>query len=420
VEVWVAAAIFLITYAFIATERVHKTSAALGGGVAMILSGVLTQEQAFDAIDFNVIFLLLGMMVIANVMRTTGVFQWVAVRAVQLAGADLWRILVVLCLITAVASAFLDNVTTVVLVGPVTLYLAAALGVSPVPFLVAEILASNIGGAATLIGDPPNLLIASAAGFDFGEFAWNMAPLSVIVFVGLLVLLRWLMRDELAQQRRDLRLVELDEAGLIGDPARMRRSVAVMALTIVGFFAAEQLHYEPATVALLGATAILVLERTDPAEILARVEWSTLLFFVGLFMAVEGVVQVGLIEDLADALFELTGGEPATSSLALLWVSGIASGIVDNIPYTTTVIPVVESFGARGAPVEPLWWALAIGADLGGNATVVGASANVVIVTLAERAGHRIDFRAYLRYGIPTVVMCLAIGSVYLAVRYLL
>ena len=418
-DVWVAAAIFLVTYGLIATERVHKTVAALAGGVAMIVLGVLDQEEAFAAIDFNVIFLLLGMMVIANVMRRTGVFQWVAIRAIRFAGGEPWRMLIALCAITAIASAFLDNVTTVVLIGPITLFIAAALGVSPVPYLIAEILASNIGGTATLIGDPPNILIGSAAGFDFATFAANMAPVSVLVFVAFIVLARFMFGAELAAQRQHLRAIDLDESGVITDRRLMRISVAVLLLTIAGFLVAGPLGHEPATIALLGASVLFLLTREQPEEALSEVEWTTLLFFVGLFVVVEGLVHVGIIRAVADGLFRLTGGEATTTSLALMWLSAIASGIVDNIPYTATVIPVVQGLGERGVELEPLWWSLALGADFGGNATIIGASANVIIADLARRSGHAISFRQFLRYGVPTVVLSLAIATVYVYLRYL-
>jgi Na+/H+ antiporter NhaD/arsenite permease-like protein len=418
-DAWVAATVFVVTYTLIATEVIHKTIAALAGAVAMILLHVLTQEEAFEAIDFNVIFLLLGMMVIANVMRQTGVFGWIAIRGLRIAGGDPWRILVVLCAITAGASALLDNVTTVILVGPVTLYLAAALGVSPIPYLIAEILASNIGGASTLIGDPPNILIGSAAGIDFGRFAWHMAPVAIVVFGAFLVLARAMFGRELASQRERLRDIDLDETGVITDPRLMRISVTVMLLTVLGFVLAGPLGYEPATIALLGASALFVVNREDPTEILERVEWTTLLFFVGLFVVVAGVVQVGIIDAIAEWMFEATGGAVAPASLALLWLSGIASGIIDNIPYTATVIPIVQGLGARGVEVEPLWWALAMGASFGGNATLIGASANVVIVSMAARAGHHISFRAFLRYGVATILVSLLVSTVYLVVRYL-
>ena len=418
-EPWVAGLVFVGTYALIATDRVHKTVAALAGGVLMIVLRVLDQEEAFDAIDFNVIFLLLGMMVIANVMRKTGVFQWLAIRSLRVAGADPWRVLVALCLITAVASAFLDNVTTVVLIGPITLFIASAMNVSPIPFLIAEILASNIGGTATLIGDPPNILIGSAAGYDFVTFAFNMTPVAVIVLVAFLVLARFMFGPELSREEAVLSAVDLDESGVISDRRLMRISVAIMALTILGFLVAAPLGYEPATVALLGASALFLLSGEDPAEVFGEVEWTTLLFFVGLFVVVEGVVHVGLISGLANALFALTGGDTTVTSLGLLWLSGIASGVVDNIPYTASVIPLVQQLGERGVPIDPLWWSLALGADLGGNGTIIGASANVIIANLAARAGHPISFGRFLRYGVVTVVVSLAISSLYVWLRYL-
>jgi len=419
VEVLLAGGIFVATYALIATERLHKTVAALAGGVLMVVLGVVSQEEAFAAIDFNVIFLLVGMMVIANVMRRTGVFQWVAIRSVRVAQGDPWRILVVLCTITAVASALLDNVTTVILIGPITLFIASALRVSPVPYLIGEILASNIGGTATLIGDPPNILIGSAAGIDFATFLFNLGPVAVLIFGAFLVVARFVFRGDMSPTPDARRALDLDESAVITDRRVLRLSVAVMIGTVAGFFVAGPLGLEPATVALAGAAVLFVLTGHDPADILREVEWSTLLFFVGLFMLVEGIIHVGIIDSLAESLFNVTGGDLAITSLALLWVSGIASGIVDNIPYTATVIPIVHDLGARGMATEPLWWSLALGASLGGNATIIGASANVVIASLAERGGHPISFAHFLRYGAVVVLVSLAISSVYVWLRYL-
>ena len=418
-EVLLAGGIFVATYALIATERLHKTVAALAGGVLMVVLGVVSQEEAFAAIDFNVIFLLVGMMVIANVMRRTGVFQWVAIRSVRVAQGDPWRILVVLCTITAVASALLDNVTTVILIGPITLFIASALRVSPVPYLIGEILASNIGGTATLIGDPPNILIGSAAGIDFATFLFNLGPVAVLIFGAFLVVARFVFRGDMSPTPDARRALDLDESAVITDRRVLRLSVAVMIGTVAGFFVAGPLGLEPATVALAGAAVLFVLTGHDPADILREVEWSTLLFFVGLFMLVEGIIHVGIIDSLAESLFSVAGGDLAVTSLALLWVSGIASGIVDNIPYTATVIPIVHDLGARGMATEPLWWSLALGASLGGNATIIGASANVVIASLAERGGHPISFAHFLRYGAVVVLVSLAISSVYVWLRYL-
>jgi Na+/H+ antiporter NhaD/arsenite permease-like protein len=419
-EVVAGLAVFVFTYALIATERIHKTIAALAGGVAMILLGVVSQERAFEEIDFNVIFLLAGMMILAGIVRKTGVFGWLAVRAARFAGGDGYRILVVLSVITAIASAFLDNVTTVVLVGPITLFLAARLGMSPFPLIVSEILASNIGGASTLIGDPPNILIGSAADLDFVAFLSNMAPLAVVLLAVYLVGARWLFRGQL-EVDHELRdgLLSLDERQMIADPPLLRRSLIVLGLTLLGFLAHGPLGYEPATVALTGAVVLMIVAREDPHEVLAEVEWSTLFFFVGLFMLVAGVIEIGLLTAVADAVVLLTGGELAATSVLILWASAALSGIVDNIPYTATMIPVVEEL-TSGHSSDALWWALAIGADLGGNATIIGASANVILASMAEREGHPIGFGAFLRYGLPVTFGAMILSTAYLWLRYLL
>jgi len=416
---WLAGGVFLITYALIVVERIHRTVAALLGGLAMILLGVLPQEQAFHAIDWNVIFLLTGMMAIANILRETGFFQWVAVQAVRLGHGDPFRILVILSVVTAVASAFLDNVTIVVLVAPVTLFMAASLKVSPLPFLIAEILASNIGGTATLIGDPPNILIGSAAGIDFLTFSANLAPISLLILLIFLGLAWILFRQELRTGRVYAVDVEaLDTAALITDRTLLRKALIVMTGVILGFLVHGALHLEPATIALTGATVLLLWGRNDPHHVLREVEWTTLFFFIGLFITVEAVVQVGIIEAVAQAALRLTGGSLTLTAMLLLWLSAIASGLVDNIPYTATMIPVVESLG-HTMPVRPLWWSLALGACLGGNATLVGASANVVVASLAERSGYPIGFRLFLRYGVVTTFVSLVLASLYVWLRYL-
>ena len=412
--------IFVVTYALIATERLHKTIAAMAGGVAMILLGVVSQERAFEEIDFNVIFLLAGMMILAGIIRKTGVFGWIAVRAARFAGGQPYRILVVLSLVTAVASAFLDNVTTVVLVGPITLFLAARMGMNPFPFLMSEILASNIGGASTLIGDPPNILIGSAAGLDFGAFLVHMAPLSVLLLAVYLVAARWLFRDLLTvDPQMAAGLLELNERDMISDPRLLRRSLAVLGLTIGGFLLHGPLGLEPATIALAGAIVLMVVARESPEEVLRDVEWPTLFFFIGLFMLVAGVIEIGVIDAVADFIVSVTGGALATTSILVLWLSAILSGVIDNIPYTATMIPVVEQL-AVDQPNDALWWALAIGADLGGNATIIGASANVILAGMAEREGHRITFGTFLRYGLPVTFGTMVIATAYVWLRYLL
>ncbi len=416
---WIAGTVFVITYALIVTERVHRTVAALLGGVAMILLGVISQHQAFQSVDWNVIFLLIGMMILANLLRETGLFQWIALQAVRMGRGNAFRILIILALVTAISSAFLDNVTIVVLIAPVTLLVAASLGMSPVPFLMAEILASNIGGTATLIGDPPNILIGSAAGIDFARFAANMAPISLLILVAFMGLCWFFFRREMqTKQTHALDVDALETEGLITDRTLLAKSLVIMGGVVIGFLFSGPLHLEPATIALAGATFLLIWTRTDPHEVLQEVEWTTLFFFLGLFITVEAIVEVGIIEAAAKAALELTQGDVALTSTLLLWLSAAASGVVDNIPYTATMIPVVESLG-RVMPVEPLWWSLALGACLGGNATLIGASANVVVATLAERSGHPIGFQVFFRYGLITTGVSLVVATAYVWLRYL-
>jgi Na+/H+ antiporter NhaD/arsenite permease-like protein len=416
---WLAGGVFLITYALIVTERVHRTLAALLGGLVMILLGVVGQEQAFEAVDWNVIFLLAGMMGIANVLRETGLFQWIAVQAVRLGRGDPFRILVILSLVTAFSSGLLDNVTIVVLVAPVTLFMAASMKIDPTPFLIAEILASNIGGAATLIGDPPNILIGSAARIDFLTFALNMTPISVLILIGFVGLSRVMFAKDLqAAQTRSMDIEALATGELITDHQLLRKALIVMGGVVLGFLLQGALHLEPATIALVGATVLMLWAGSDPHHVLRELEWTTLFFFIGLFITVEAVVQVGLIEAAAQRALSLTEGNLALTSMLLIWLSAIASGIVDNIPYTATMIPLVESLG-RSMSAEPLWWSLALGADFGGNATLVGASANVVVASLAERSGHPMKFATFLRYGLMTTLLSLILASLYVWVRYL-
>jgi Na+/H+ antiporter NhaD/arsenite permease-like protein len=414
------ALIFVVTYGLIATERMDKTIAALLGGTVVVVVGVIDQDEAFGAIDLNVIFLLAGMMTLAAILRRTGFFQWLAIRSAKVAGGDPYRLLIVMSVVCAVVSAFLDNVTTVVLLAPVTLYLARILGVSPVPFLISLILASNIGGTSTLIGDPPNILIGSAAGLGFVEFLVNLGPIVLAILVVFILATRVLFAKDM-DVHDDVReaVLALDENEVLTDTRLLRISLIVIGATITGFLLATPLGLETGTIALLGAAVLLLLSRLDVESILREVEWSTLFFFVGLFMLVEAVVHVGIIDSLADALLDVTGGDPTVTTLGLLWLSGVASAIIDNIPYTATMIPVVEQLGVAGLPLEPLWWSLALGACLGGNATIVGASANVVVANMSDRAGHPIAFAAYLRYGLVVAFVSIVMSSVYVYGRYL-
>jgi Na+/H+ antiporter NhaD/arsenite permease-like protein len=416
---WVVAAVFLITYGLIVSEKVHRTVAALLGAIVMILLGALTQDQAFAAVDWNVIFLLVGMMAIANVLRDTGVFQWIAVGAVRLGHGDPLLTLIILSLVTAASSAFLDNVTVVVLVVPVTMFVASSLRVSALPFLISEILASNIGGTATLIGDPPNILIASAADIDFLTFAANLAPICLLILMAF-VPLAWVMfRGDLkAGRARALDLQALEASALISNRPLLRKAVVVIVAVIIGFLVHGALNLQPATIALGGATVLMLWARSDLEDVFRDVEWSTLFFFVGLFVMVDAVVRVGIIEAMAQSVLRLTGGRSSLTTMLVLWFSAVLSGVVDNIPYTATMIPLVRDLG-KTIPLQPLWWALALGADLGGNATLIGASANVVVASLAARGSHPISFWRFLRYGLVTTLMTLVLASLYVWLRYL-
>jgi Na+/H+ antiporter NhaD/arsenite permease-like protein len=359
-------------------------------------------------------------MVLAGGLSKTGFFEYMAGYAIHLSRGQPFRLLIILSILTALLAAVLDNVTTVVLLTPVTLSIARTLKVNPFPYLISQIFASNIGGTATLIGDPPNILIGSAAGLDFGDFLVNLAPVVVaimIAFVGIM----WLafgrnMEDD--ADRLDV-LATVDPAAAIKDRPLMIRALIVLGLTLVGFLFHSVLGLEAATIALLGATVLMLVGPLDPHEALSDIEWSTLFFFVGLFMLIYAVVHVGIIGGIADTLAQAAGGDLTVVTLGILWFSAIASAIVDNIPYTATAIPVVQQLGDTGLEAEPMWWALALGACLGGNLTIVGASANIVVANLAARDGHPITFMQFFRYGLGVVVVSLLISTVYVYMRYL-
>jgi len=419
-DLWLAVGVFVITYAAITVDKVHKTLVALAGAMAVLLLGLLSQEEAFEGVDWNVIFLLAGMMIIANSLQKSGLFQWLAGKVIDLARGEPFRVLLLLSGLTAVMSAFLDNVTTVVLIVPVTLFVSEALGITPVPFLISAILASNIGGAATLIGDPPNIIIASASGLDFAAFVANMAPVVLVVYAAFMGLIALFFRGQLFVSReKRAEAMAISEEGMIVDPALMVRGLVVLGFVILGFLFHGVLHLEAATIAMSGAVVLLFISRLEVHEAITEIEWTTLLFFLGLFILVEALIKVGFVEMAARGLLNVTNGDQGATAMLLLWGSGVASGIIDNIPYTATMVPIVQELG-RTMEVEPLWWSLALGACLGGNATAVGASANVIVISMAERAGHRISFRHFLRYGVIVTVVSLVICTGYVWLRYLM
>ncbi len=423
-ELTLASLIFGLTYLVIVSERIHKTAAALLGGVAMILFGIIDQEEAFGAIDFNVIFLLVGMMVIANVTGQTGAFQWLAIRSAKLARGNATAILVLLSLITALASAALDNVTTVVLMVPLTLFVAREMELNPVPFLVAQIMASNIGGTATLVGDPPNILIGSAADLTFVDFLLNLGPPIILILILVVAAFYFFFRRDLKTTPEvRQRIMALNEGEVLTQLTLLPVSLAVLGGTIIGFVVAGATGHEPATVALLGATVLLIAGRQQPHEVLREVEWQTIFFFVGLFMVVGGVEHAGLLERIGQRVTDASGDSLTAATMLVLWPGAVLSGIVDNIPYTAATIPVVEEVGRGvGAPegsANPLWWALALGAGLGGNLTIVAASANVYVINVAERAGYKISFLSFFKYGAFVTLASVTVAMGYLWLRYL-
>ena len=418
-----AVTIFVAVLLVIATELAHRTVAALLGALVVVSFGVVEQnEAATEFVDWNTLGLLAGMMIIVAILNKTGVFEYLAIKSAQWGKARPGRILIVLSLVTAVLSAFLDNVTTVILMVPVTFLIANAVGVSPLPFLLTQVMASNVGGAATLIGDPPNILIGSAAKLTFVDFVYNLAP---VVFLALPVILAYLwfaFRRELQyNEGAEEEIRALDAEGAIRNGTLLRKSLIVLGAVILAFFLHGLLHLEVSTIALLGAAALMLYARSDVEEVLRDVEWPTLLFFVGLFVLVGGLETTGFVGRIADLL---TAFDEASALMAvvIMWGSALASGIVDNIPFTATMIPVIQELAqARGlseAEVRPLWWALALGADFGGNATLIGASANVVVAGMSEQAGKKISFLQFMVYGIPVTILSLAVATFYVLLRY--
>lgn len=418
-----AIGIFLVTYALIVSEKIHRTIVAMAGGILMVAFGILDQETAIHHIDLNTIGLLVGMMILVSITGQTGVFKYLAIKAAKQAGGHPVKILVYLSVITALLSALLDNVTTVMLIVPVTFSIARQLKVSPIPYLISEIIASNVGGTATLIGDPPNIMIGSAVPeLTFMEFIYNLAPVVGVIIVVTVALLVLIYRKQLVtDQERQQLIMSLNENDELQDMRLLKKSLAVLALTIIGFGLHQVLHLESATVALSGAFLLLLLTGERYLEqALERVEWTTIFFFIGLFVLVAGLMETGVISKLAAEAIDLTGGDLSAMAMLILWMSSIASAFVDNIPFVATMIPMIKEMGALGITnLEPLWWSLALGACLGGNGTVIGASANVIVIGLAAKEGYKISFVKYLLIGFPLMILSILISTAYVYLRYL-
>jgi Na+/H+ antiporter NhaD/arsenite permease-like protein len=422
---WLAVGVFAVAYVLIATERVHRVVAALGGAVLMLLVGATDAEHAFFSegagIDWNVIFLLLGMMLIVAVLKRTGVFEYLAIWSAKRARGRPFRVMVILVVVTAVISSAVDNVTTVLLVAPVTFLVCDRLGVPVAPFLIAEALASNIGGTATLVGDPPNIIIASRAGLSYNDFLVHLAPFIVVLMVVFVGLCRIMFRHAFRYDPgRTAEIMALRERDAIRDGRLLAISLGVLAAVTVAFVLHTVLHLEPSVVAIVGGLVLLAASRLDAEGVAQDVEWPTLVFFAGLFVMVGGLVATGVIGELSRAAAEATEGRLLLASMVLLWGSAVLSAIVDNIPYVAAMSPIVADLaaGSGGDSSLVLWWSLALGADLGGNATAVGASANVIVIGLAERGGRRISFWEFTKYGLLVALVSVALATPYLWLRY--
>ena len=422
-----AGIIFVVMYAVIVSEKIHRTVAAMIGAVLMMLLGIISQEVAIHHIDFNTLGLLTGMMILVGVTSHTGLFDFVAIWAAKKANAEPKKILTYLGIITAVFSAFLDNVTTVLLMVPVTFSITKQLELNPMPFLLTQIMASNIGGTATLIGDPPNIMIGSAVKeLTFIAFIENLAPLVIIEMAIVIFIFEHIYKKELSTRPElQAELMKRDEYASLKDKKLLNKALFVLGLTILGFFTHQIHHVESSLMALTGGFLLLLLagggHHLVEETMKSKVEWATIFFFIGLFIAVGGLIEVGIIGELARKAVEITGGDVTATSLLVLWLSAIVSSVLDNIPFVATMIPLMQDMGAMGVSnLEPIWWSLALGACLGGNGTLVGASANLIVAGLAAERGVRITFIDYFKVGFPIMIFTIILSTIYVYVRYLL
>lgn len=429
-SVLVSASLLILAYIFIALEKIPKVTIALLGGALTIVLGLVSQTKTLgdginphyfiNFIDFNVIFLLVSMMVIVSITTRSGVFNWIANELLKFTKGHPVKVLCALGLFTAVTSAFLDNVTTVILIMPITFAIAKKLDIDPIPFLLTEIFSSNIGGTATLIGDPPNIIIGSAGGLSFIDFIKELTPVILVIMCVVLTILAFIFRKKLhASQDKMDEVAKIDNSHTITDKALMIRSTLILAFVILGFMLHDVTHIETCVIAMLGASILLIFEK--PNEILQDVEWNTIFFFIGLFIIIGGLEASGGIKLMAEWILKVTQGSQAATSMIILWASGVISGIIDNIPYTATMAPMlVEIEKTMGATYAyPLWWALSLGACLGGNMTIIGAAANVIVSENAAKSGHPISFMRFLKYGVGVVAISLLISTAYIYLRFL-
>lgn len=415
----IAIIVFLAVILLIVFEKLHEAAAAVAGAAVLLLTHVLNVESAASYIDYNTIGVLVGMMLFVAVIKNSGLFEYISIKAAKFAKGDPWKIMVMFILVTAILSGFLDNVTTVLLVGPMSISISKILGLNPVPFLLTQIMASNIGGTATLIGDPPNIMIGSAAGLSFLDFILNTAPIVIIIMIAFILVAKIIYGKKMIVNESAINMVmQLDEKKAIENPVLLKKSIVMIILVILGFMLHSVIHIESCVVALTAATVMLLIGKQDVDEIIGEVEWTTIVFFTGLFVVVGGMVETGVIDQLANLIINLTADKPILTMLILLWASALLSCILDNIPFVATLIPLIIAMGNSGIDVAPLWWAISLGACLGGNGTLIGASANVVLSGISAKHGHPITFNQFLKVGFPTMIMSVAISTIYLVFRY--
>ncbi|SMO76984.1 possible tyrosine transporter P-protein [Saccharicrinis carchari] len=418
----IALVVFTLTFTLITTEKLPNAIAAMLGGFLFVAFHIISQNEAVEYIDFDTIGLLCGMMMTVAIMRKTGLFEYIAIKGIKITGGNPWRILVVLSIVTAVLSAFLDNVTTVLIIVPLTFAVADTIKISPLPLLISEILFSNIGGAATLIGDPPNIMIGGATHLDFMDFIINNLPIVIIVSIVTFGLLSIIYKKKLNAIEVDTSKVDaFDEKRAIKDKKFLIKNLIVFALIIGAFMTHHIHHVSLASVALGGGFLLMMITKEDPEEILKEVEWPTLFFFIGLFVIVGGLEKTGVITYLADQMIVATGGEAVKASQLILWMSAICTTFINSIPYTATMISVIENMGeAAGGNIDSLWWALSLGACFGGNGTLIGAAANIIVAGFTQKTDHPLRFKEYLKIGIPLMLVSIALASLYIHFRYFL
>ncbi len=418
-EAVISVLIFVAVMTVIITEKVHRAVCAVGGAVLLLILGILDIPEGVGYIDANTIGLLVGMMLFVGVAKNSGMFEYLAVKSAKIAKGDPWKMMILFMIITAVFSALLDNVTTVLLVGPMMLAICKEMDLDPVPYIMSAIMASNIGGTGTLIGDPPNIMIGSAAKLTFGDFIMNDGVIIVIVMIVTIIFYKFVYGRNLSATPEAMESVmHMNEKEMIKDPVLLKKVVVMIVLIVAGFALHGVLGLESSMIALAGATIMLIIGKQDVEKVVMDVEWPTIIFFTALFIVVGGMEHTGVIDIMADGIMAFTHGKPVMTMMIILWVSAILSSTLDNIPFVATMIPLIQAMGADGMDIMPLWWALSLGACLGGNGTLIGASANVVLTGISAKNGHPITYIQFLKVGFPTMILTLIVCTVYMLIRY--